>query len=82
MNPSGEFEGDSNGMFQIENENMMMGGLVEWGQNVRLRHFILGKYLAINMEPIKGGQMLLYLADTPASNTLFQFVPVPTMGSN
>ncbi|CAD8066638.1 unnamed protein product [Paramecium sonneborni] len=78
----GEFNGDSNGMFQIENEDLNKGGLIEWGQSLRLRHFILGKYLAINYEPIKSGQLLLYLSDQPTPNTLFQFVAVPTMGSN
>ncbi|KAM3138734.1 hypothetical protein pb186bvf_009113 [Paramecium bursaria] len=77
-----EFEGDSNGMFQVESETMMNGGMLEWGQNLRLRHFILGKYLAIHMGQVldKSGQQILYLTDKPTPNTLFQFIPVPTMG--
>ena len=36
----------------------MNGGMLEWGQNLRLRHFILGKYLAIHMGQVldKSGQ--------------------------
>lgn len=50
---------------------MKLGGPVEWSTNIRLRHFILGKYLAINYEPIQSGQLLLYLSDSPGYNTLF-----------
>ena len=42
-----EFQGNSNGMFCVEAENMRIGGKIEWGKIIRLRHMSVGKYLAI-----------------------------------
>lgn len=67
----GEFIGNTNGMWYIENasqKDYFKGGPVEWGQLFRLRHFSLGKYLAI----MKVGEMnsCFYLEDRPVENSL------------
>jgi MIR domain len=68
-----EFEGNSNGMWQLEGETMMKGGSLEWDKPFRMRHLSIGKYLAIHDKPLNDKeQFLLYLSDTPSPNTLFQ----------
>lgn len=60
-------------MFQVEAEDMKLGGHLEWGTTIRLRHLSIGKYLAICVDKTINatGSYLLYLADTPTPNTMF-----------
>lgn len=71
-------------MFQLENIDLKRGGMLEWGMPFRLRHFMLGKYLAINTEIRfeKSSQLIIYLEDKPTPETLFQFLPVPSMNTD
>lgn len=42
-----KFVGNSNGMFVVESENMLYGGLVEWDKSYRLRHLTTNQYLSL-----------------------------------
>ena len=41
------FTGNSNGLFMVESEDMMKGGMVEWNGSYRLKHLSTGMYLAV-----------------------------------
>lgn len=47
---------------------------------MRLRHLLLGKYLAINHEKILDNKdtLLMFMSDTPAKSSLFKCVPLPS----
>ncbi|XP_077862152.1 inositol 1,4,5-trisphosphate-gated calcium channel ITPR1-like [Saccoglossus kowalevskii] len=60
--------------WQIENEDMMKGGTMKWGQLCRLKHFTTKKYLHLDD---KGGEQQLTLTDTaPDKSTIFRLHPV------
>jgi len=46
-----KFVGNSNGMFIVENLNMIQGGLVKWKTSYRLKHLATNKYLSIGSQP-------------------------------
>ncbi|CAD8210359.1 unnamed protein product [Paramecium octaurelia] len=75
----GEFIGNTNGMWYIESLNMK-GGPVEWGQIFRLRHFSLGKYLAVQKEQDRDTDTYscFYLEDKQSENSLLQFSALPS----
>ena len=75
----GEFIGNTNGMWYIESLNMK-GGPVEWGQIFRLRHFSLGRYLAVQKEYDRDADTnsCFYLEEKCSDNSLLQFSALPS----
>jgi hypothetical protein len=68
-----QFQGNSNGMFQLEAADMKYGGPIEWGQAVRFRHLSMGKYLAINLDKTidSKGTLLVFMTEFGETNSLF-----------
>ncbi|KAJ9076642.1 hypothetical protein DSO57_1024190 [Entomophthora muscae] len=96
VNPINPFETkDSSAFWRLEKENIFAGGLVKWGDKIRLRHPTSGSYLAVTTEPtlkIKGHSGLTVNAqskgifrmveDLTYENldcTLFNFFPVANL---
>ena len=75
------FHGETNGMWMIEHEDYMKGGMIEWGTPLRLKHLISGKYLSVEMAYSDNSQVegkLFEMVDSPTKNTLFEFTILPT----
>jgi hypothetical protein len=70
-------------MWYVEKENFDEGGKLEWGQPLRLRHFSLGKYLAIKtMGNSHDSDSCFYLSDKCSPNSLLSFFALPSAMSD
>ncbi|EAR92909.2 zinc finger, C2H2 type family protein (macronuclear) [Tetrahymena thermophila SB210] len=71
-----KFVGNSNGMFVIESQNMMQGGLVEWDNMYRLRHLTTNQYLSLVVmgtnEVVQDDRCLVLQTD-PEKASYFKF---------
>jgi len=68
-----QYIGNTNGMWVIEHENHLTGGLVQWGEKFKLRHFSSGRYLTVVKDP-QTDTSELGLEVKPNKNCLFEFV--------
>jgi len=75
-----QYIGNTNGMWVIEHENYLTGGLVQWGAKFRLRHFSSGRYLSLNKDT-QTDNSELNLETKPNKNCLFEFVTTSSVAS-
>jgi len=50
-NQKSSFQLQSSCLWKIEGQNMQKGGIVQWDNNYRLRHFTSGQYLRVSEKP-------------------------------
>ena len=72
---SQDYIGNTNGMWVIEHENYLRGGLVQWGDTFRLKHFSSDMYLSID-EQHNSFKLDKIRPDRNDENFLFHFVVV------
>ena len=67
----------TNGLWQIEDQNFLQGGALEWHKPLRIRHLISGKYLTIKND----NKLTLTKKKSNKKNdfTLFQFIPIDNL---
>ncbi|EGR30288.1 MIR domain protein [Ichthyophthirius multifiliis] len=81
INYSKKYEGNTNGMWVIENKVWHKGGPVQWGQYFYLRNFSTGLYLSVLFE--KSQNFFQYILKTnsfPDESSLFSFLQVDFTG--
>ena len=74
---SQEYIGDTNGMWIIEHENYLKGGLLQWENRFRLKHFSSEMYLSLDEQSSKLKLRRLG-TDKRAEDFLFKFALVST----
>ncbi|EWS73528.1 inositol-triphosphate type 1 protein (macronuclear) [Tetrahymena thermophila SB210] len=75
---SSKYEGNTNGMWIIENENFTQGGLMTWEDRFFLRNFSSGKYLSLNPCMSNLEQATFKVSEFPDVLSLFMFTPIST----
>ncbi|EGR27577.1 MIR domain protein [Ichthyophthirius multifiliis] len=72
-----KYEGNTNAMWVIQNEEFTKGGPIHWEDNFYLRNISSGKYLSLSCLD-KGGRIegQLQIKDYPCKSSLFQFTQI------